>query len=585
MGFSAATGTQQAERQAQGHNRQHGASSGVAHVDAGLLQSSCDKTPRLAPATRSDNSRQATSRAAGRPSLARRPEGVGLNSSSVPDRSRLQNGPTDRQDTTPMKLCALHISDLHRDAENPLRNPILLDSLQRDRDRYVSDDTRPIGPPDLVIVSGDIVQGVRYDAPDAEIALMHQYEEAREFLTSLAEAFVGGDHERVVIVPGNHDISDYIFRKSLEEIDTSLGLPAKRRLVAQLFSPESPLRWSWPELSLHRISNPEIYEQRLATFVDFYNSFYNAQRSYSVESEKQFDVFDYPDWGIAVVGFSSCHNNDPMNRQGAIHPTCVASSNQILRPASSAGKLRIAVWHHNIEGAPLQVDYMDPDTLQNLIDGGYSLGFHGHQHRPQHLNARFHYGANRRITVISAGTLCGHSAYGFKRSYNLVELDTTALSGRLHVRVMQNDDLQMPIWGPGSAGSDSASSLEFGIDAPPRPFVESGHAARQLAAAAEHYENRQYGKAARTLLPLATSEELVRPLLLECLTQIEDFETVVSVFDPPMSAGEAIGVMDALWHQGHRTRLAEVLRIPLISQSQDSSVVELRTKYEARLGA
>jgi hypothetical protein len=55
----------------------------------------------------------------------------------------------------------------------------------------------------------------------------------------------------------------------------------------------------------------------------------------------------------------------------------------------------------------MQFDYMDPGILQNLIDSGFSLGFHGHQHRPQFLDTRFHYGADRRITVISAGTLCG----------------------------------------------------------------------------------------------------------------------------------------------------------------------------------
>ena len=111
---------------------------------------------------------------------------------------------------------------------------------------------------------------------------------------------------------------------------------------------------------------------------------------------------------------------------------------------------------------------------------GLVFGFHGHQHKPQYLNTRFQYGSGRQITVISAGTLCGDPAYGFRRAYNLVELDTESLSGRLHVRVMQNDNLQMPIWGPGSVTPSSEGSLNFSFDAPPQPLVTSNHSAQPI---------------------------------------------------------------------------------------------------------
>jgi 3',5'-cyclic AMP phosphodiesterase CpdA len=58
-----------------------------------------------------------------------------------------------------MKLSVLHISDLHRDPANPIGNAALLDSLVIDRDRYTSAETPAIRSPDVVIVSGDIVQG------------------------------------------------------------------------------------------------------------------------------------------------------------------------------------------------------------------------------------------------------------------------------------------------------------------------------------------------------------------------------------------------------------------------------------------
>ena len=483
-----------------------------------------------------------------------------------------------------MNLSALHISDLHRDTANPLRNPILLDSLKRDRDRYTSGESPRIRPPDLIVVSGDLVQGVKHNQPNAEADLRNQYDEALDFLSRLAEEFVDGDKQRVIVVPGNHDVSDYQFRQSLDPIDLNTGANTKSELVEEFFTPESPLRWSWPDFALYRIASPELYKQRFAPFVDFYDKFYDGRRSYSVEPESQFDVFDFPDWGVTIVGFCSCYNNDLLNRQGAIHPDCIAGAGETLRTYSSEGRLRLAVWHHNIEGAPLHVDYMDPDTIQNFIDGGFSLGFHGHQHKPQYLNTRFRYGSDRRITVVSAGTLCGSAAYGFRRAYNVVELDTEAKSGCLHVREMQNDNLQMPIWGPGSVGSGSEGSLSFQFDSPPQPYVSSNQSTSLLAQAAEHFDKEQYSQASTLLLSLAERDGLARPLLLSCLTRLRDAAKINSVFDPPTSAAEAIALMDALWQEGERERLSEVLSIPLIADSPDGSVIEMKTKYKARLG-
>ncbi len=61
--------------------------------------------------------------------------------------------------------------------------------------------------PDLIIVSGDIIQGVRSDAPNPTAQLREQYQEALEFLSALTDRFVGGDRNRVIVVPGNHDRS------------------------------------------------------------------------------------------------------------------------------------------------------------------------------------------------------------------------------------------------------------------------------------------------------------------------------------------------------------------------------------------
>jgi 3',5'-cyclic AMP phosphodiesterase CpdA len=86
----------------------------------------------------------------------------------------------------------LHISDLHRSPEDPISNAELVSALVSDRRRYENEPTR-IKAPDAIVVSGDIIQGVKMDAADADVALAAQYATALEFLVELADRFVDGD--------------------------------------------------------------------------------------------------------------------------------------------------------------------------------------------------------------------------------------------------------------------------------------------------------------------------------------------------------------------------------------------------------
>lgn len=252
-----------------------------------------------------------------------------------------------------MKLSVLHISDLHRDPANPICNDVLLDSLENDRRRYATEETPATRSPDLVIVSGDIIQGISPSAPDPEKALREQYEEALDYLGRLANRFVGGDRNRVIVVPGNHDVSAYHFEKSLRPVDI---LPDRKKdLVTQLFSSGSPLRWSWSGFELYVIADQQLYAQRLSAFAEFYTAFYEGARTYDIDPARQLDLFDFPGFDLTVVGFSSCHNNDLFNRPGAIHPACIAEAGTRLRHPSLKDRLRIAVWHTTTPRAYLRI--------------------------------------------------------------------------------------------------------------------------------------------------------------------------------------------------------------------------------------
>ena len=255
-------------------------------------------------------------------------------------------------------LTILHISDLHRDPAHEVTNKALLNSLEQDRDRYRVE-APPIPDANLIIVSGDIVHGVKHDALDAEKELERQYEQAEGFLVDLAERFVGGDRERVIIIPGNHDVSFYHTHRSMKKIAVDLstveGRAAAVTSANRLWADDTAVRWSWSEFCFYDIMDSDLYNSRLAAFCEFYGRFYQGKRKYGLLPEEQFDVFDYPEHNVTVVGFSSCHNNDPRNKRGEIHPDCIAGACLRLRSSRYRGRMLLATWHHNTAGGPTLV--------------------------------------------------------------------------------------------------------------------------------------------------------------------------------------------------------------------------------------
>ena len=132
-----------------------------------------------------------------------------------------------------MKLSILHISDLHCDPDGPMNRAMLLESLKRDRDKYSREEDPLVSAPDIIIVSGDVVQGVKSGVPNAQTLVKQQYEEALVFLEELTSEFVSGDRQRVVVVPGNHDVNDSRFRAALASKEVTDAMSSQ--LAEQLF--------------------------------------------------------------------------------------------------------------------------------------------------------------------------------------------------------------------------------------------------------------------------------------------------------------------------------------------------------------
>lgn len=483
-----------------------------------------------------------------------------------------------------MKINILHISDLHRDPHHPISNDALLNSLVRDVQTSTQEDP-PIPLPDFIVVSGDVIQGTGKDTPNPNDVLQAQYDQAEEFLGRLADELVRGDRNRVVIVPGNHDIDFPTMHSSLEPVDHLAVVPSQRWELAELlFAKDSLYRWSWADFSLHKIDDYTAYGNRLRQFISFYSRFYSGTRRYPDHPSEQFGVFDFPSLNVVVVGFNSCDMNDPWHRQGAIHPDAFAKVCNLLRGRQYRGKLRLAVWHHSTKGGPRQVDYMDADFLQHLIANGFSLGLHGHQHKPECLDERYAFGGEKKVNVVSAGTLCGGEnalTAGFARGYNRLIIDNEDFTAQLHLRQMANEDFQNPIWCKGSL-HERGSMMFFPLQRPDEPDL-ARYATEDLRDAEEHLRAKRPTEAAALLEPLITINELASPLLLQALLDGDDNTGIVRCFPHPAASTEIVAVAYALFEEGEHERLRRLLGSEEVARDDDPAVVHIRTKLLARM--
>jgi hypothetical protein len=306
--------------------------------------------------------------------------------------------------------------------------------------------------------------------PNFSDEIKRQYSQAEEFLAGLADRFFGGNREKVVILPGNHDICYPEVMASAQRIAIPASAEEKRQLVGEYFRPNSKLRWSWEELCFYRIIDDNRYRQRLHEFSLTYKRFYQGKRSFSLLPEEQHAIHDFPDLQFCIVALNSCFNNDPLRRAGAFNPTALAETCRALRSPERIGWLSAASWHHNLIGGPTMDDYLDVEFIQLVVDAGVSVGFHGHQHSSECFDERHKIDPNpRKITVISAGTLCAEPRAlkpGSPRSYNIVEFDLSAWTGRVHQRQMVNGLFPLPVWGPGHFISTNQSFFEFELCKP-----------------------------------------------------------------------------------------------------------------------
>ena len=482
------------------------------------------------------------------------------------------------------KLTIAHISDLHRSKDNPISNIALLDSLMLDMDTYTSQDL--IYAPDILIVSGDIIQGSS-NPEKAATLIKEQYDEALNFLNDLANKLFSGNKSRIILIPGNHDISWTESRNSMVKIEEKEITDNDGALIKSIFKQaikiDSNVKWSWADRSFYRINDIETYHNRLSYFCDFYQTFYDGERSYSLEPNEQFDLFDFQEFGIIIVGFNSCFHNDHLNRAGSINPVCIGQVGLNLRKIKKQGRLILATWHHNTKGGPYDQDYMDGTFIKNLIAHDVKIGFHGHQHRQELLREENNIIDGKMMVVLSAGSLCAGPTElpsGYNRQYNLLELhriNDEEIQMKLLSRIKTPESsFDNPVWDNGTFNSSTATKFTIKINHTKPPIPGLGKAEKLIG-------SKDYRAALVILKQHDLHDALVRKLLLECYDKLEDYYAIIADFSEPQSNDESIALMNSCIETADKSIVKQVLSIEFIVNSTDPPVIHLRKQLKGKL--
>jgi hypothetical protein len=485
------------------------------------------------------------------------------------------------------KISILHISDLHRSRGCEITNIALLSSLINDRDRYTVSETPKIKSPEIIIVSGDVIRGsVKPDGSEVEV--QNQYEEALSFLNDLTSRFLGGNKKRIIIIPGNHDIDWKYSKESMVKIDSTKIFDEKNTLkweiLKESINQNSTTRWSWKDLSFYKINDTDKYNKRLEAFANFYATFYNSERSYSLDPKDQFDIFDFPEFNLTVMAFNSCYNNDHLRLVGDIHPECIAAANLKIRDFKKKGRLVLATWHHNTKGQPYDSNYMDNSRLKNFIDSGVAIGFHGHQHKTELIHEFSDVIEQKKIIVFSAGTLCGgpnELPVGNNRQYNIIEIENLPekedFDVTLHVREKTDSSpFGNPIWTAGRIDSKNVSHYSLEIE---KPIITD--LSGILIDIENLISNKRYPEAKLALSNLDLKNDFVRKFLVECILQTEDFKLALKVFTEPRTDEEIIAVLNSAIQLGNKQQMVEVSEKIKKLSTANPAIKELIKKVEA----
>ena len=417
------------------------------------------------------------------------------------------------------KISILHISDLHK--PEGLSYETLFDSLCDDKERWKRED---IVFPSYIVISGDLIQGAYTDAE-----IQAQYDDVSKFLDKLVNEFLNGDKLRLIMVPGNHDMNRACSSMSMKELvapnDTELKI-----LKKSYWKPENLVRFDWKTMHFFRIEDLTQYRCRFDLYKQFYDKFYGGTRTFSNDSVKEAFLYKFPEEHIAFAGFNSCNLLDDKNFSGDIDEDSITSISTELRHCSNDGYLIVGVWHHHYYGDPYTLNYMSRDVFLPMTEKGIRIGLFGHQHISQvtdeYVSPIYTDEEQRKentLLLISSGTLFGgekHLQPGFRRQYNIIELERQCLQSRIDVSINIREDnsksvnSKIPYWLGRSIGFSSDNKIHRHV------YVkELSRDSVLLQISKNLSRDENYEKACQLLVDVGLDDHIVREMFDQYLVK------------------------------------------------------------------
>jgi hypothetical protein len=366
-----------------------------------------------------------------------------------------------------------------------------------------------------------------------------------------------------VVVPGNHDVCWNTAFSSMGRVPEA---EYPNSIPGVLAEPESAYRWNWKERALYQICDPAAYARRLDDYWDLVEHFYDGiPLAIPLDRHRGFQLFALDSGRIVVAAFESLHGNDCFGLSGALAGGAVGRCYMKLRGLPYPPKLRIAVWHHSVQGPPRRVDYMDVGEIQEMAGHGFQLGLHGHQHVAAAATHYIHLGESLPMAVVSAGSLCAGSRdlpRGVDRQYNLVVIDDDYRRARVHVREMTEGGHFTRKNDRGFAQGYVEVDWQPPLDAAGREIDDQLENQRRVTMEAEALVYAGKPKTALALLARLTLEpgSHARRLALEAARLDEDWARTKAIIGAPGTTEEAVLLIKALEALGELDRAEEVLK-------------------------
>lgn len=201
--------------------------------------------------------------------------------------------------------------------------------------------------PDLVALTGDL----------AEWGMKKEFDDVLTFIDGLAKK-LGLDRERMLVVPGNHDINR---KKCSAYFDDREGDGA------------APLPPYWPKW--------KPYEQ-------FFSELYKEVDAYRFTELEPWTLYELPALKVVVAGLNSTMRDSHRSEDhyGWLGEGQLRWFKDRLAPYKMKGWLRLGLVHHNVLRRAQADDenLRDADDLGELLADDLNLLLHGHTHLGRH---------------------------------------------------------------------------------------------------------------------------------------------------------------------------------------------------------